>query len=72
MTSPRRRLVRPSSNGLPQQNQRRREQLRARLERELIALARWQSRLRRAFNTVDRMQKTVARIEKQLTRLEEP
>jgi hypothetical protein len=72
MSTIRRRIVRPpviELNG--QQYQRQLAKLRSRLERERVALSRWQSRLRRAFNSVDRLQKTVARIERKITQLEE-
>ncbi len=41
------------------------------LEHELQALARWQPRLKRAFNTVQKCQRKVADLERQLARLEE-
>jgi len=72
MTLPRRRIIRPTTTAAPElQHQRQLERLRSRLQAERAALARWQTRLRRAFNTVEKHQKSVARIEKQITHLEE-
>jgi hypothetical protein len=34
-------------------------------------LARWQKRLRRAFNTVAKLQKSIARLERRIVRQEE-
>jgi hypothetical protein len=73
MAMPRRRLIRPAPVPLPPNphHQRQVQRLRERLEHERVALARWQTRLKRAFNTVEKCQKRIARIERQLTRLEE-
>jgi hypothetical protein len=72
MTIPRRRLIRPATSVvLAPQRHRRLQKLRERLEHERTALARWQKRLSRAFNTVLKHQKRVARIERQLSQLEE-
>jgi hypothetical protein len=70
----RRRLIRPRVNtSTPSPNRERAiQKLRVRLEQERKALARWQKRLKRAFNTVTRLQKSIARIERQLTQTEEP
>ena len=57
------RIVRPSAPTAPD-NPRRQQQLqklRARLEQERAALARWQKRLRRAFNAVEKVQRSIAR-----------
>src|SRR5262249_50069609 len=71
MSTLRRRIVRPTSNEVnDKQRQHQLLKLRSRLERERVALSRWQSRLRRAFNSVDRLQKTIARIERKVTQLE--
>jgi hypothetical protein len=45
--------------------------LRERLVHERAALARWMTRLRRAFNAVQKIQRAIARIEKEMTRLED-
>ena len=71
MTTLRRRLVRPpsppSENG---QLQRQLRTLRGNLERERLALVRWQIRLKRAFNAVTKHQKRITRIERQLIQME--
>jgi hypothetical protein len=68
MTSPRRRILRlPTPPKPPAANR-----LRARLVKERAALARWQIRLRRAFNAVAKHQKATVRLERQLARLEGP
>jgi hypothetical protein len=41
------------------------------LDKERITLARWQSKLKRAFNAVEKCQRKIARIERQLKLLEE-
>lgn len=70
----RRRLIRPRVDSSPPSPNRERyyQKLRLRLEQEQKALARWQKRLKRAFNAVSRLQKSIARIERQLTTKEEP
>jgi hypothetical protein len=70
----RRRLIRPRVNTPPPSPDRGRaiQKLRVRLEQERTALARWQKRLKRAFNAVAKLQKSLARIERQLTKKEEP
>jgi septal ring factor EnvC (AmiA/AmiB activator) len=71
MPFPRRRLIRPPVLDQAQQNhQRKTQQLRDRLAHERTTLARWQTRLKRAFNTVEKCQRNIARIERQLTTLE--
>jgi septal ring factor EnvC (AmiA/AmiB activator) len=73
MPNPRRRIVRPPSlTASPSpQHQARAQKLRQRLDQERSALARWQTRLKRAFNTVQKQQKCIARLERQITQLEE-
>lgn len=68
------RLIRPRDNAPPPRANRERalQKLRGRLQQERTALARWQKRLKRAFNTVTRLQKSIVRIERQLTKQEEP
>jgi septal ring factor EnvC (AmiA/AmiB activator) len=71
--TPRRRLIR-SAVAIDQTNhdrQRQMQKYRERLTHERTALARWQTRLKRAFNAVEKAQKRIARIERQLTNLEE-
>jgi lipid II:glycine glycyltransferase (peptidoglycan interpeptide bridge formation enzyme) len=72
MSTPRRRLIRPSLVvTAPRNNTQQIQKLRDRLEKERASLARWQSRMKRAFNAVAKSQKHIARIERQLTHLEE-
>jgi hypothetical protein len=73
MAAPRRRLVRPLAVAAVavQQRQRRVQTLRAKLARDRIALARWMSRLRRAFHTVERLQVRITRADRAIARLEE-
>jgi hypothetical protein len=72
MSVPRRRIIRPAP--APNQgeagHQRRLQKCRSRLLQEQAGLARWMSRLRRAFHAVEKGQRTVARLEQQITRLE--
>lgn len=74
MSMPRRRLIRPALTPAPINPNRHRQvqKLRERLEHEHAALARWQTKLKRAFNTVEKCQKAISRIERQLTQVEEP
>jgi hypothetical protein len=72
MTAPRRRLVRPAAPAAPSpEHQRRAQRLRDSLERERAALARWMTRLKRAFHTVIKSQQRIARLERQLTKTED-
>lgn len=73
MSMPRRRLIRPTLAPVPTNPNRQRQvqKLRDRLEHERIALARWQKRFKRAFNSVEKIQARIARIERQLSLLEE-
>jgi hypothetical protein len=73
MSIPRRRLVRssePLANS-PARTDRQIQKLRSRLNAERNALARWRSRLKRAFNAVEKAQRRITRLERQLARLEE-
>jgi hypothetical protein len=74
MSTPRRRIVRTASPTDPavQRRQRRVQKLRGWLVEDQAALARWMSRLRRAFHAVERLQQHVARLDRQLASLEEP
>ena len=72
MASPRRRLVRPDTTPRPHPPSARRLQtLRSRLAHEQAALVRWQARLKRAFNQVQKLQHTIARLQRQLLHTEE-
>jgi hypothetical protein len=73
MSLPRRRLVRPpapAASSRPHADARA-QNLRARLETERTALARWMSRLKRAFHTVEKVQQRITRLERQLTPAED-
>jgi hypothetical protein len=73
MAALRRRLIRPASAvSHEERRQQRIQKWRARLVHERVALSRWQTRLKRAFTTVEKCQRNVARLEKQLTYLEDP
>lgn len=67
MTTPRRRIIRPANN--QQRHFQQLQRLRARLQHERAAHARWQKRLRRAFHAVERLHAKIGRMERQLTRL---
>jgi hypothetical protein len=72
MTAPRRRLVR-FTDTTPEPDPRQAERLRRlreRLASERAALARWMTRLRRAFHAVERKQLAIARVERQITQAE--
>ena len=75
MSTPRRRIVRPTTSTAPANNaqqQRRLQHLRTRLERERAVLARWLPRLKRAFHVVEKQLQRVARIEKRIRNEEGP
>ena len=63
MSAPRRRIIRPASNGqaASQKRQQQLDRLRAALARERAALARWQKRLRRAFNAIQKTERLCPR-----------
>ena len=65
----RRRLIRPEPVTVPDSS-RQIQKLRDRLEKERAALARWQSKMKRAFNAVAKCQKCIARIERNINHLE--
>ena len=72
MSTSRRWLVRPKAPAPPDpQRQRRARRLREGLERERAALARWMTRLKRAFHTVIKSQQRIARLERQLIKTED-
>ncbi len=73
MTVPRRRIVRsgPAPAVHDGRRQRQLQRLRARLEQEQTALARWMSRLKRAFHAVEKGQLRVTRMQKTIARQEE-
>ena len=69
MSVPRRRIVRPPAQQPNPNNHARLQKLRVRLERERSALLRWQARLKRAFNTVQKTQARITRLERHIARL---
>jgi lipid II:glycine glycyltransferase (peptidoglycan interpeptide bridge formation enzyme) len=72
MSAPRRRLIRPVPEPVAMPDRSRQiQRLRDRLEKERAVLARWQTKMKRAFNAVTKSQKCIARIERQLNHLEE-
>jgi hypothetical protein len=74
MTTPRRRILRFPGNSQPTPARRRQPsalKVRASLEADRAALARWMTRLRRAFHAVEKLQQRITRNERQLQRREE-
>ncbi len=74
MTAPRRRLVR-FTDATPEPDPRQAERLRRLRERlagEQAALARWMTRLRRAFHAVEKRIAAIARAEREITKQEAP
>jgi chromosome segregation ATPase len=72
MATPRRRIIRPEVlQPVDSRIRRRLQKLKANHVREEAALARWRTRLRRAFNAVAKVQRTLLRIERQIAQLEE-
>jgi hypothetical protein len=72
MTTLRRRILRPAPVVLPQpQSDRLFHKLLSQLEEERKSLARWMTRLKRAFHTVEKVQKRITRIEHQLAKRKE-
>jgi hypothetical protein len=72
MTTPRRRILRPSRPPEPDPRQADRlRKLRDRLASDRAALARWMTRLRRSFHRVELLQRSVARIEREINRSED-
>jgi hypothetical protein len=72
VNTPRRRLVRRPAHP-PTGDERRQRQLarlRVRLDEQRQALARWMSRLRRAFHAVEKHQRSIHRLDRQITQLE--
>lgn len=71
MTTPRRRLIRPATQvANPAPNAMQLQKLRAKLAKERGDMARWMTRLRRAFNAMDKHQRAIARYERQINNLE--
>jgi lipid II:glycine glycyltransferase (peptidoglycan interpeptide bridge formation enzyme) len=73
MPNARRCIVRPAPSPVlsNQQRDHQIEKLRTRLSQERTSLARWQTRLKRAFTTVEKHQKRIGRLERQIAFLED-
>jgi septal ring factor EnvC (AmiA/AmiB activator) len=69
MTTPRRRLIRPTPSS-PPGNAQQLQNLSAKLENERRGLARWLSKLRRAFNAMDKHSQRISRLERQINKLQ--
>lgn len=69
MTTPRRRLLRPTTTAAQAQSQRETARLLARLEVERSSLARWTRRLKRSFHAFEKQHARLARLEKRLVQL---
>ena len=72
-TTPRRRVLRGTrpAPAQPERSDRRRQAQHAQLVRDQASLARWMTRLKRAFHTVEKLQRRIARAERQLAKLDE-
>jgi hypothetical protein len=72
MTTPRRRILRPPRPTQPDPRRAERlRKLRERLAVDRAALARWMTRLRRAFHRVELLQRSMARVEREIHRSED-
>jgi hypothetical protein len=72
MPNARRCIVRPAPSPVTNQHRDHQiEKLRTRLAGARTSLARWQTRLKRAFTTVEKHQKRILRLERQIAFLEE-
>ena len=71
MSTPRRRLIRPATSpaSTPLTAQQL-QKLRNKLDKDRKDLARWMSRLKRAFSFVQKHQHRITRLERQITKLE--
>jgi len=70
MTVLRRRLLRIVGEAPAPNRQHKQQKLRDRLVEERRALTRWHTRLKRAFNSVDRIMRSIHRLERKLASLE--
>ena len=70
-TTPRRRVLRPSRPVTDDAAQQRKiADRRTRLVAEQQTLARWMSRLKRAFHAVEKQQQKISRLDREIARLE--
>ena len=72
MTTPRRRIVRPGPAHAPAANTGRLVKVHEKLDNERASLDRWMSRLKRAFNALQKHQRRVAHLERRIRHLESP
>ena len=72
MTTPRRRIVRPGPPSAPSVSPHRLQKVRDKLDRERMLLTRWMTRLKRAFNALQKHQNHVAHLERRIRHLESP
>ena len=72
MTTPRRRIVRPGPLPAPSANSQRIQKVREKLDRERTLLNRWMSRLKRAFNALQKHQTHVGQLERRIRQMENP
>lgn len=72
MTTPRRRIIRPAMavDATNAAKAVKVQRLRSKLEKERFSLARWMTRLRRAFNAAEKQQRRISRLERQITKAE--
>lgn len=72
MATPRRRVLRSPRAGVEDTSRQQKvASRRQQLEKEQAGLARWMTRLRRAFHEFEKRQKTVRRIEREIAKLEQ-
>jgi hypothetical protein len=70
-SSPRRRVLRaPRADAQDVRRQRKIATRRARLDSEQHTLARWMTKLKRAFHAVEKQQRTITRLEREIAQLE--
>jgi hypothetical protein len=69
MTTPRRRLIRPTLPYPPAPSHQV-QKLRTKLEDERRGMARWLSRLRRAFTAMNKHSERIARLERQIAKIQ--
>jgi hypothetical protein len=66
VTTPRRRVLRPTSPAISQAQAARQERRQRQLQVDQQAFSRWMSKLKRAVTTLDRLQARMSRLKKQL------
>jgi hypothetical protein len=70
-STPRRRVLRASrTDAQDGRRQRKLATRRARLDSEQQTLARWMTKLKRAFHAVEKQQRTITRLEREIAQLE--